>query len=72
MPVMSGGFHAEVYDRRMARPTHKAVYEEGPQAAQNFDAAMRKIVRVSPEEIRRRIEAAKKPVSSRAVSNGKD
>jgi hypothetical protein len=42
----------------MARPTHKAVFEEGPQAADNFASAMRKILTVSPEEIKRRMEAA--------------
>jgi hypothetical protein len=42
----------------MARPTHKAEFQEGPQAAKNFDAAMRKILTVSPEEIKRRMEAA--------------
>jgi hypothetical protein len=54
----------------MARPTHKAVFEEGPQAAKNFDAAMQTILKVSPEEIRRRIDAdtAKKQASSRASS----
>jgi hypothetical protein len=54
----------------MARPTHKAVFEEGPQAAKNFDAAMRKIMTVSPEEIKRRMEAAStKKASSRAASD---
>jgi len=41
----------------MARPTHIAVYEEGPKAVKNFDGAMRKILAVSPQEIKQRIEA---------------
>jgi hypothetical protein len=51
----------------MARPTHKAEFQEGPQAAKNFDAAMRKILKVSPEEIKRRIDAERtaKPSASR-------
>ncbi len=51
----------------MGRPTHKAEFAEGPQAAVNFNTALRTILKVSPEEIKRRIEAAtaKKQASSR-------
>jgi hypothetical protein len=42
----------------MGRPTHKAEFAEGPQAAVNFNTALRTILKVSPEEIKRRIEAA--------------
>lgn len=35
----------------------KPEYVEGPQAAERFKAAMRKVLSVSPEELRRRVEA---------------
>jgi hypothetical protein len=50
----------------MARPVHKAEFREGPEAAKGFDMAMKRILSVSPEEMRRRLAvAAKKKASSR-------
>jgi hypothetical protein len=48
----------------------KPEYVEGPEAAERFNAAMRKVLSVSPDELRRRVEAERQQAAMNPHKRG--